>query len=203
MMNEDDKRRALELVAKVPIDERGRRSWQQAPDIAGQVAAIVIRSGIGICEAESMLGMGRSTMSKFLRGRNSSGERCPAITGAMRREGIEPIGDERYVLSRRNADRRPRSLATPSVGDIAITVPSGVEPVMMYRDANKVLHDTPEKAAQANVHVERGKAARRFADFVDKQSGGLMTFDEMAAAFVMDEAVPFMVALLNGRAFAA
>src|SRR5262245_12894423 len=85
----------LSIIAKVPLDQYGRRKWCTNVQLVGEIAALVIRhshgSGATIHEIAAAIGSNATTINHFIRGRDSGGNKWADLHGAIGRAGLEPV----------------------------------------------------------------------------------------------------------------
>src|SRR5574338_393265 len=159
-----DKQQIIEeltrLVATVPIDNRGRRSWEDCPNTIAAMMAPILKYGPGLGltldGVAKAIGTSRKTLSFFVRGRASNGEKWRALAGAMRKAGVEP------VVNRYNSPQPTSALSsTPApvpVAKVPASIP-GARFAPAWLDDFDVRHDTAEKAAEASKIGRAHKAA--------------------------------------------
>jgi hypothetical protein len=150
----------LSIVNKVPLDGRGRRSWQHAPDLAGKIAALVIKhgpaAGFEIDRSAASMGVGRGPLRHFIHGRTTGGAKWPAIVGVMQREGVEPLAG-RYAAESARIERTVQTAT--STKD---TVHPGARPIMMWQDDDGNTH-VPDPIGFTNDEYKSITGASGFA----------------------------------------
>lgn len=152
-------------MSSIPIDERGRRSWQQAPDVAGTIAALIIKHRPAMNLIARGLGIAGSSLSDFVHGCDASGNKSTAILGFLKREGVEPIVGKYFAGHAAVIQgASPVASYTVTVGHFADAPWPGARAVTKWIDDTGVEHKSVEAAAMASKRAKVMQAARALAE---------------------------------------